>query len=459
MDGCIGGVRGRACAAVHARPPAQCTRARAPRFQRCFSIPKRSVRRPNEPRREQGHPLHRAMASSPAAPRTADVAHASALLEPLDLGPGVRLESPLILAPMAGYTSWPLRQLCFEYGAEMCTSEMIIASTLLDRSPRAQHLARMGPDEHPRSVQLYGIDPARMRDAAKLLATEHGAQHIDINLGCPVRKVTARGGGAALTVRWGLVGRLVAATVAGAGPGVAVTIKTRLGISDDLLTFKETAAAARDAGAAAVTLHARTAEQLYAPPARWGGIRELQDSLGLPVIGNGDVRGGHDAVRMVQETGCRGVMVGRAALGRPWVFREVAAALRGQPAPPPPALAEVVAVAQQHVHGLADWEGDELTSVLKMRSLVPLYLLGFPSAAELRKRLQKANSLGDWEAAIAVQDWDPKEAPDPAAAAAARLKGKEPEGYKKKVALPPGWLDSWGGTEDVEGGTDDACEG
>jgi len=400
---------------------------------------------------------------------------------PLQLG-NTALDVPLLLAPMAGYTSYPMRKLCAQYGAEMCTSEMIIASTLISRTRRALALARFGPDESIRSAQLYGIDPSRVHDAAFILAREFGVHHIDLNFGCPVRKVTARGGGAALPVRFGLVGRLVAAAKEGASRGSrlgggggdggdgqdipAVTVKMRLGLTPDLLTFQEASAAAQAAGAAAITLHARTADQLYSPPCYWNAIGELTRSLSIPVIGNGDIFTGADATAMIEQTGCAGVMVGRAALGRPWVFREIRAALTGgdeSPLPPPPVrLQEAVEVATTHLEGLVAWEeegGSERREVLKMRSLVPLYLLGFASANKgLRQRLQACTSLAEWHTAVGVLDWDRDELADPTSFRHPRLKGGT-YGQRQKVSLPPLWLDGWGSDSTIDGGTDEACEG
>ena len=370
------------------------------------------------------------------------------------------LDSPLILAPMAGITSAPFRRIAREHGASMCISEMLVASTVCDRTAQAQHLARFDPHEGPiRAAQLYGIDPRRVYDATKILIEEHGANVIDMNFGCPVRKVTARGGGSALTVRWRLVGRLVAAASRAArGYGVPITTKLRIGLSSDIHTFRETSIACQDAGAAALSLHSRTADQGYAPPTDWSKIRELTEVLSIPVIGNGDVFEGPDAVRMMTETGCQGVMIGRGCLGRPWLFTEARASLAGKEVPPSPSLGGCVSALTDHVERLAEWEGDEQRAVRQMRKFVPLYTLGFASPTFLRKRLFVVEGLDAWHAAVAVDDWDPDEEVNGTSRRAPRLKGGEC-GSRASVSLPPNWMDSWG-SDEVPGGVDDsACEG
>ncbi|KAI8464215.1 MAG: dihydrouridine synthase-domain-containing protein [Monoraphidium minutum] len=366
---------------------------------------------------------------------------------------------------MAGVTSAPLRRMCFEAGAAACVGEMLLAHELVAGNRRTRHLARFHESEALRSAQLYAVDPRMAAAAARLLA-DAGVHHIDLNFGCSVRKVTARGGGAALPLRPRLFRALVAAAVEGAGGRAAVTVKMRIGVSRraaELNYFLEAGAIAEEEGVAGITLHARTADQLYAPHADWGAVRALVSAVRVPVIGNGDVFEAADAIQMIRETGCAGVMVGRGCLGRPWLFSEAAVALSGDPSrwppPPPPALGEIVRVALRHASDLADWEGDERSAVLQMRKLVGCYLLGFEKP-DLKARLYAAQSLADWRAAAAAYADDAT--PFPAAALRApRLKGGGADGRPaaQKVSLPAGWLEGRDEESVPEGLTGEACEG
>lgn len=377
--------------------------------------------------------------------------HAELRLGNLRMSPG------LVLAPMAGYTNAPFRAMCRRSGATLCISELVIAASLVKREKRSMELARFIEDEYPKSVQLYGTDPVALKKAVQMLTSDMGVHHVDLNFGCPVRKITSKGGGSAIPLRPKLFLSLVAAAVQGAS-GVPVTVKLRIGVSDQLLTYMEAGALAQDAGAAGVTLHARTADQMYWPPVRWGAVRELSDALTVPVIGNGDVRCGADAVSLMQQSGCQGVMVGRACLGRPWVFAELAAAMRGLPAPPAPRLQAVVSLAHEHTWSLADWTGDERRAAWEMRSLVPLYLLGFASAEGLRRRLLAAECLEDWHSALREEDWDPEEPFPPSAERAVRLKGGGPP-RRQKVTLPADWLAHRDDELAPSYLRDEACEG
>eukprot|EP00775_Hariotina_reticulata_P003921 gene3921-4175_t len=332
---------------------------------------------------------------------------------------------------------------------------MVIASALQQGSAASRHLARFHPQEELRSVQLYGVRPESLDWACRHLIQEAGVAHIDLNFGCPVRKVTAKGGGSALPLRPMLLKQLVAAAVtaatAAAGPGhqVPVTVKMRMGLTPGLQTF----------------------QQQYSPQAHWAAIKQLVDLLppDLPVIGNGDIFEAADALQMVRETGCHGVMIGRGALGRPWLFSEAAAMLSGAwPAQAPPCLGEVLLLALHHLQGWADWEQDETSAVLKMRKLIPCYLGGFQSPCHLlQPALYKAKSIADWERAVSDPDqfaFSPSE-PFPAGALrVARLKGSgQIRGLQaQKIALPHGWLDDPDGDvpEDLLSGMDTAaCEG
>ena len=235
---------------------------------------------------------------------------------------------------MAGVTNYPFRSVCREFGAGLYVSEMITARGYLAGNRLTCLLASSRPGETPRSVQIYGSDPIDVGEMAASLVDE-GVDHLDMNFGCPVPKVTRHGGGSAIPVKPRLLARIVRAAVQSAGD-VPVTIKVRKGIDDDLLTYLDAGRIAQEEGAAAIGLHARTAAQLYSGEARWDAIGELKRSVSIPVLGNGDIWECWDALRMMRATGCDAVIVGRGCLGRPWLFRDLAAVFDGrEPAPPP----------------------------------------------------------------------------------------------------------------------------
>ncbi|KAG2437413.1 hypothetical protein HXX76_006065 [Chlamydomonas incerta] len=410
----------------------------------------------------------KAPAAAPAGSATPLPPHtAQPLVKPLQLGPSLSLWPPLLSAPMAGISSAPYRRLATTHGAALATSEMVIASTLLVKNRRSRQLAAFDAEERVRSVQLYGVKPEQLEQAVRLLVSECGVQHVDLNFGCPVRKITARGGGSALPLRPRLFAKLVAAAVAGARGEAPVTVKFRVGLTPELPTHLQAGRLAEAEGAAALVLHARTADQLYASPVDWAAVRALVQTVAIPVVGNGDVFEGGDALRLLRETGCAGVMVGRAAVGRPWVFDEVAAALTGAPPPPPPRLGEVAAAALRHAEMEVDWyrgyHDSEKDTLLRFRKFIKLYLLGFTSAEPLQSRLFAAETLDQWRAAVYGGMGELYDAAEPFPAAAVRfprLKGGGPL-VRQRMGLPDGWL------EEARGGggraeaqlTDDACEG
>lgn len=351
----------------------------------------------------------------------------------LKIGP-IRVSPPVVLAPMAGITNYPFRALCRRFGAGLYVSEMITAGPLVRGDAKSRRLADFGPDESPRSLQLYGVDPAAVGEAVKFLVGEGRVDHVDLNFGCPVRKVTRKGGGAAIPVKHNLLRAIVRAAVRAAGP-VPVTMKFRLGIDDDLLTFVRAGTIGEEEGCAAVALHARTAAQLYSGAARWPAIAELKRAVRtIPVLGNGDIWEADDALKMASETGCDGVVVGRGCLGRPWLFRELAAAFAGLPPPPPPALGEVWQVMLAHAEALCSWMS-EGPAIAAFRKHARWYTLGFVSAQRVAARLVQVRSLQ--ELAALAGEVDPAE-PFPAAAArAVRGKGGAPQ----RVTLPAGYLD------------------
>jgi nifR3 family TIM-barrel protein len=360
---------------------------------------------------------------------------AAATAAPLRIGP-LTVPTPVVLAPMAGITNAPFRRLCRGFGdGGLFVSEMITARGVAERNDKTLRLARFAPDEPVRSIQLYGTEPAAVGAAVGFLVAEEAADHVDLNFGCPVAKVTRKGGGAALPVRRALFRSIVAAAVGAAGP-VPVTVKLRIGIDDDLTTFLDAGHIAEAEGAAAVALHARTAAQHYSGQADWSAIARLRDAVRtVPVLGNGDIWQGGDAVRMMAETGCDGVVVGRGCLGRPWLFRDLALALAGEPVPPPPRLGEVTAVLRRHARLLAEWV-TEPVAVRDVRKHVGWYLHGYPVGGEVRRRLTATQSIAALEGEL--DRLDPDLAILPGDDARPRGKTSGPV----RVTLPDGWRDS-----------------
>ena len=296
---------------------------------------------------------------------------------------------------MAGVTNGPFRDMCRSHGAGLYVSEMISARGMVEGHEKTFRLARFGPNETPRSIQLYGTDPTVMGEAVRRLVGELGAEHVDLNFGCPVRKVTRHGGGAALPWRRRLFASVVRAAVDGAGP-VPVTVKIRMGLDDDHLTFLDAGPIAQDSGAAAVALHARTAEQAYSGRARWAAIAELKSVVTtIPVLGNGDIWLASDALKMMAETGCDGVVVGRGCLGRPWLFADLASAFDGRPCDSAPSEGQVVDTMADHAHRLCEWHG-ETTGVRDMRKHVGWYLQGYPVGPAARRLLVEAATLEEF---------------------------------------------------------------
>lgn len=352
---------------------------------------------------------------------------------PLRIGP-LSVWPPVVLAPMAGITNAPFRALCRRFGAGLYVSEMITARGLVEGNREAVRLAAFGPDESPRSLQLYGVDPVHVGEAVRWLVGEGRVDHVDLNFGCPVRKVTRKGGGAAIPVKRNLLRSIVRAAVRGAG-AVPVTMKFRVGVDDELLTFETAGKIGEDEGCAAVGLHARTAAQLYSGAARWEAIARLKQVVTrIPVLGNGDIWEAEDALRMMRTTGCDGVIVGRGCLGRPWLFGELAAAFAGLPVPPAPTLGRVWATMLDHARALCAWQ-PEPVAIRAFIKHVGWYTLGFELAGVERGRLMRVASLAELEALGACID--PAE---PFPAAAART-GRGKSGAPQKVTLPHGYLD------------------
>jgi nifR3 family TIM-barrel protein len=361
----------------------------------------------------------------------------------LKIGP-IEVDPPVVLAPMAGVTNPAFRSLCGSFGEALYVSEMITARALVERNEKTLRMVARAPGETTHSVQLYGVDPAVVATAVAILVDEIGVDHVDLNFGCPVPKVTRKGGGAALPAHPVLYRRIVAAAVGAAG-AIPVTVKMRLGLDKANLTATRAALIAEEEGVAAVALHARTAEQRYAGPAEWGAIAELREAVtSIPVLGNGDIWEPADALAMRERTGCDGVVIGRGCLGRPWIFAELAGALsptsaaRPGPVPlaQPPLLGPVAAVMADHARLLAAYLG-EPAGVRDFRKHTGWYLTGFPVGGEIRRCLASASSLAELDNLLARLD------PDLALPDAARRLPRGHTDGPRPVALPDRWLETW----------------
>ena len=359
----------------------------------------------------------------------------------LTLG-SLTVETPVVLAPMAGITNAAYRRLCAEQGAGLYVCEMITSRGLVERDETTLKMLVFDDLEKIRSVQLYGTDPLYVGKAAEILCAEYGVAHIDLNFGCPVPKVTRKGGGGALPWKRGLLGEILTAAVGAASPyGVPVTMKTRKGIDDDHLTYLDAGRIAEDAGCAAIALHGRTVAQSYSGEADWEAIARLVEHVDIPVLGNGDIWEAGDAVRMVEQTGAAGVVVGRGCLGRPWLFRDLAAAFSpdGVGAPELPSLGEVRSVMRRHAELLCEHMGEE-RGCKEFRKHVSWYLKGFRAGGTLRHSLALVDSLASLDALLA--DLDPAEPFPVSELGTPRGRQGSP---RAKVALPEGWLDDTDG--------------
>ena len=367
----------------------------------------------------------------------------------LRIGPH-QLASPVVLAPMAGVTNVAFRTLCREQERErmgtvagLYVCEMVTARALVERNDKTMHMTTFADDEDPRSLQLYTTDPEWTYRAAKMIVDENLADHIDMNFGCPVPKVTRRGGGSALPYKRRLFGNIVAAAVrATEGTDIPVTVKFRVGIDDDHHTHLDAGRIAADNGAVAVALHARTAAQRYSGTADWSQIARLKEHMvdsghdTVPVLGNGDIFAAGDARRMMDDTGCDGVVVGRGCLGRPWLFAQLSAELRGLPVPPAPTFAEVAGILRRHAELLVEHEG-ERKGCRDLRKHIGWYLRGYPAGSEVRTALTRVTTLAELDEVLAPLYDGPHAGALPDDADGARGR----QGSPGKVILPEGWLD------------------
>ncbi len=359
------------------------------------------------------------------------------VLPPLRIGPLV-VDTPVVLAPMAGVTNRAFRTLCREYGAGLYVAEMVTSRALVERHVESLRIVTFGPGESPRSAQVYGVDPHTVGAAVEIIAGEDRADHIDLNFGCPVPKVTRKGGGSALPWKRDLFAAIVKAAVSAADPyGVPVTIKMRKGIDDDHLTYLDAARNARDLGVAAIALHARTAAQYYSGVADWPAIARLKETVtDVPILGNGDIWSAEDALRMVAETGCDGVVVGRGCQGRPWLFADLAAAFRGSAERVRPGLREVADTVYRHGELMAEYFEDEGKGCRDLRKHMAWYFKGYPVGGESRRGLALVSSLTELRERLDALDLDAPYPGEPAEGQRGR------SGTPKQPHLPYGWLDS-----------------
>jgi len=345
--------------------------------------------------------------------------------------------SRVVLAPMAGITNSAFRTLCRSYLPDgLYVSEMITTRALIERNPKTLKLIRFAGDEQPRSIQLYGVDPDVVGAAVRMIVAEDLADHIDLNFGCPVPKVTRTSGAAALPWKLDLFCDIVESAVRAAGP-LPLTIKMRKGIDADHLTYLEAGRIAEGAGVASIALHARTAAEFYSGTADWSAIEKLKSTItGVPVLGNGDIWSAEDALRMVDETGCDGVVVGRGCLGRPWLFGDLAAAFRGETLKAEPSLGEVAAAYRRHAELLIEFFDDEGRGCRDLRKHVAWYFKGYSVGGEIRAALATRSSLDEIDEILTRLDLHQ---PYPGADAEGQ-RGRA--GTPKQPTLPYGWLDS-----------------
>ena len=352
----------------------------------------------------------------------------------------VVVDLPVVLAPMAGVTNAAYRQLCREQGAGLYVCEMITSRGLVVGDPKTRAMLQFDPGETTRSVQLYGVDPEPMAGAARILIREHRVQHIDLNFGCPVPKVTRKGGGGVLPYKRDRLRAIIRATVRAADEfGVPVTIKTRVGIDSEHETFLDAGRIAQEEGAAAIALHARTVQQAYSGEAEWSRIAELVEAVDIPVLGNGDIWEAEDALAMMAQTGCAGVVIGRGCLGRPWLFGDLAAAFRGEGLRLRPRLGEVGAMLIRHAELLSVVMG-ERHGLTDLRKHMAWYFKGYP-VGELRRSFAMVSSLNELRALVAQLDAD-AEFPVSELGTPRGRQGS-PRG---KVVVPYGWYDDMSGS-------------
>ena len=373
---------------------------------------------------------------------------------PLRIG-GYEPAAPVVLAPMAGVTNAAYRRICRSFAPGLVyVNEMVMATAVAHRNDKTLRMMSFAADEQPRSLQIYGSDPAQVGVAVRMVCEEGRVDHVDLNFGCPAAKVTRKGGGAAVPARPALLRAIMRAAVDGAAPfGIPVTAKFRMGLTDDLRTDLNAGVICAEEGAAWVALHARTVEQHYSGDARWDAIAALKAAVvdaghHIPVLGNGDVWEAHDGVRMMEMTGCDGVVIGRGCLGRPWLFRNLVDALSGRPVAPPPRLGEVALVIADHARALVEhYEADgvprsgrrvagEDLAMRDFRKHASWYLTGYPVGPEARRRFSMVSSLAELDDLLAGLDPLAELVPG-----GERIKRGHTNG-PIRVALPEGFLEA-----------------
>ena len=346
--------------------------------------------------------------------------------------------APVVLAPMAGVTNQPFRALCRRFGPGLVyVNEMVLATALVHGNAKTDRMVTFGPDEQPRSLQLYGSDPAMTGRAVRRVCDAGIVDHLDLNFGCPAAKVTRKGGGGAVPARPALLRAIVREAVSAATPyGVPVTAKFRLGLHDGLLTHLRAGEVCEGEGVVAIALHARTVQQHYAGEARWEAIGQLKAHVtSIPVLGNGDIWEATDAVAMMRATGCDGVVVGRGCLGRPWLFGDLVDALSGRPVTGPRPLGVAADVMVEHARSLVHHHGDERTALRAFRKHTSWYLTGFPVGGEVRRCFAQVSSLAELEDLVAGLDRATTVVPG-----GERIRRGHTNG-PIRVALPDGFLD------------------
>ena len=302
----------------------------------------------------------------------------------------------LLLAPMAGVSEAPFRQICRRMGADVVLSEFLSSEAIRRRIRSTLEGAEFEAIERPIGIQIYGSDPDAMAEATRLITENYEPEFIDINFGCPVKKVVKRNGGSGCLRDLDLVTRIIRAVAA--ATHLPVTVKTRSGWNEEARDPVGIALRMQDAGARAFTLHARTRTQMFSGKARWDEIARVVEALDIPVIGNGDLETGEDVVRMRDHTGCAGVMIGRGAFGNPWIFRDARARLSGGILPAAPDASERFAVALEHARLAQRLQGDSRKTVIEFRKHLGWYTKGLHGASELRQRLFQVETMAQAEA-------------------------------------------------------------
>jgi nifR3 family TIM-barrel protein len=306
-------------------------------------------------------------------------------------GPG----TPLYLAPQAGVSESPFRRLCRRFGADVVVSEFVSAAGIVRGNRRTRDYLRFDEAERPIGIQIFGSDPAQMADAAALVAEVYGPDFVDINFGCPVKKVVKRNGGSGCLRDLDLVEAIIRAV--DDATDLPTTVKIRSGFDQQTRDPVGIGLRCQDAGAVALCVHPRTRSDMYGGEARWSEIRDLVEALEIPVIGNGDVRSGEDARRMKDETGCAGIMIARGSHGGPWIFTQARAALEGRPVPPDPEVEERFAICLEHARNAIAFENDAERAVREFRKHLGWYTKGIPDGRALRSELFQCETLQDVE--------------------------------------------------------------